>query len=34
VPDAPTLAAIRGPIARQIGEAYPRFTKQLFPDAA
>jgi len=33
-PDAPTLAAIRGPIARQIGEAYPRFVQQLFPDAA
>ena len=28
------LAAIRGSIARQISEAYPRFVKQVFPDAA
>ena len=34
VPDASTLADIRGPIARQIAEAYPRFVKQVFPDAA
>ena len=34
VPDAATLAAIRGPIAREIGEAYPRFVAQVFPDAA
>ena len=33
-PDAETLALIRGPIARQIGEAYPRFVQQVFPDAA
>ncbi len=33
-PDGATLALIRGPIARQIGEAYPRFVKQVFPDAA
>lgn len=34
LPDASTLADIRGPIARQIAEAYPRFVKQVFPDAA
>ena len=34
LPDAAALTAIRGPIARQIGEAYPRFVKQVFPDAA
>ena len=34
LPDAAALAAIRGPIARQIAEAYPRFVKQVFPDAA
>ncbi len=33
-PDADALALIRGPIARQIGEAYPRFVQQVFPDAA
>jgi glutaconate CoA-transferase subunit B len=33
-PDADTLTLIRGPIARQIGEAYPRFVQQVFPDAA
>jgi glutaconate CoA-transferase, subunit B len=33
-PDAATLATIRGPIARQIGDAYPRFVRQVFPDAA
>jgi glutaconate CoA-transferase, subunit B len=32
--DAATLAVIRGPIAREIGEAYPRFVTQVFPDAA
>ncbi len=34
LPDAATLATIRGPIARQIAEAYPRFVAQVFPDAA
>lgn len=34
LPDAATLAVMRGPIARRIGEAYPRFVKQVFPDAA
>jgi len=34
LPDAATLATIRGPIARQIADAYPRFVKQVFPDAA
>lgn len=34
LPDADALAAIRGPIARRIGEVYPRFVKQVFPDAA
>jgi glutaconate CoA-transferase subunit B len=34
LPDAATLALIRGPIAHQIAEAYPRFVKQVFPDAA
>ena len=34
LPDDATLATIRGPIARQIGEAYPRFVSQVFPDAA
>jgi glutaconate CoA-transferase, subunit B len=33
-PDESTLAFIRGPIARQIGDAYPRFVQQVFPDAA
>jgi glutaconate CoA-transferase subunit B len=33
-PDAATLAVLRGPIARLIGEAYPRFVQQVFPDAA
>ena len=33
-PDAETLALIRGPIARQIADAYPRFVQQVFPDAA
>ena len=33
-PDAATLALIRGPIAAEIGKAYPRFVKQVFPDAA
>ena len=33
-PDSATLALIRGPIAREIGEAYPRFVQQVFPDAA
>ncbi len=33
-PDVEALAAIRGPIARQIGEAYPRFVRQVFPDDA
>ena len=34
LPDAETLALIRGPIARQIAEAYPRFVQQVFPNAA
>jgi glutaconate CoA-transferase subunit B len=34
LPDEATLGAIRGPVARQIAEAYPRFVKQVFPDAA
>ena len=34
LPDAGALAAIRGPIARQIAEAYPRFVAQVFPNAA
>jgi glutaconate CoA-transferase subunit B len=33
-PDAETLALIRGRIAREIGETYPRFVKQVFPEAA
>jgi glutaconate CoA-transferase subunit B len=33
-PDAATLETIRGPIARQIADAYPRFVQQVFPDAA
>jgi glutaconate CoA-transferase, subunit B len=33
-PDAETLALIRGPIARQIADAYPRFVSQVFPNAA
>jgi glutaconate CoA-transferase subunit B len=33
-PDAEMLALIRGPIARQIADAYPRFVQQVFPDAA
>jgi glutaconate CoA-transferase subunit B len=34
LPDTETLALIRGPIARQIAEAYPRFVQQVFPNAA
>ncbi|MBS0518095.1 MAG: CoA synthetase [Proteobacteria bacterium] len=34
LPDAAALEAIRGPIAREIAEAYPRFVAQVFPDAA
>lgn len=34
LPDTDALAAIRGPIARQIAEAYPRFVAQVFPNAA
>jgi glutaconate CoA-transferase subunit B len=33
-PDAVILSTIRGPIAREIGQTYPRFVKQVFPDAA
>ncbi|SKA20656.1 glutaconate CoA-transferase subunit B [Enhydrobacter aerosaccus] len=33
-PDAATLETIRGPIARQIAEAYRRFVAQVFPTAA
>ena len=34
LPDDDALTLLRGPIARRIGEAYPRFVKQVFPDAA
>lgn len=34
LPDGESLAAIRGPVARQIAEAYPRFVAHVFPDAA
>jgi glutaconate CoA-transferase subunit B len=34
VPDAETLALIRGPVAREIAETYPRFAASLFPGAA
>jgi glutaconate CoA-transferase subunit B len=34
LPDTETLALIRGPIARQIADAYPRFVSQVFPNAA
>jgi len=34
VPDADTLALMRTRIAREIGETYPRFVKQVFPEAA
>ena len=33
VPDAATLALIRGPVAREIARTYPRFAASLFPDA-
>ncbi len=32
VPDAATLALIRGPVAREIARTYPRFAASLFPD--
>ncbi|HKU99405.1 MAG TPA: CoA-transferase [Vineibacter sp.] len=34
MPDAETLALMRTRIAREIGESYPRFVKQVFPEAA
>ena len=34
VPDPDTLALMRTRIAREIGETYPRFVKQVFPEAA
>jgi glutaconate CoA-transferase subunit B len=34
LPDKAALATMRGPIARTIGMTYPRFVKQVFPDAA
>jgi glutaconate CoA-transferase subunit B len=34
LPDDATLGVIRDSIARQIGESYPRFVSQVFPDAA
>ncbi|TWT15827.1 CoA-transferase [Reyranella sp. CPCC 100927] len=33
-PDAATLTLMRTRIAREIGESYPRFVKQVFPEAA
>ena len=33
LPDAETLALIRGPVAREIARTYPRFTAKLFPEA-
>lgn len=33
-PDAATLALIRGPVAAEIAETYPRFAARVFPDAA
>jgi glutaconate CoA-transferase subunit B len=33
-PDAATRAVIGGPVATEIGRAYPRFVSQVFPDAA
>lgn len=33
VPDAETLALIRGPVAREIARTYPRFAERLFPEA-
>jgi glutaconate CoA-transferase, subunit B len=33
-PDEAALAVIRGPIAHQIADAYPRFVAQVFPNAA
>lgn len=32
-PDAETLALIRGPVAQEIAQTYPRFAARLFPDA-
>jgi glutaconate CoA-transferase, subunit B len=34
LPDSATRAVIRGPIAAEIGRAYPRFVSQVFPNAA
>ena len=33
-PDPATLLLVRARIAREIGETYPRFVKQVFPEAA
>ncbi len=33
LPDAQTLSLIRGPVAREIAETYPRFAAKHFPDA-
>ncbi len=33
LPDAETLALIRGPVAREIARTYPRFAERLFPEA-
>jgi glutaconate CoA-transferase subunit B len=32
-PDAATLARIRGPVAREIAKAYPKFAARVFPSA-
>jgi glutaconate CoA-transferase subunit B len=34
LPDSAMRAVICGPIAGEIGKAYPRFVSQVFPDAA
>jgi hypothetical protein len=34
LPDSATRALIGGSIASEIAKAYPRFVKQVFPDAA
>jgi glutaconate CoA-transferase subunit B len=33
LPNAETLALIRGPIAKEIARTYPRFAERLFPEA-
>jgi len=32
-PDAATLVLMRGQIARELAETYPRFVARLFPDS-